>query len=65
MKIRLAKKILYSRFYFEKHKAMRPDYFDERRGKWVSPSFHDIPEVKKAWRRYMKWLKHGKHESTK
>lgn len=65
MKIRLAKKILFSRFYYWKHKAMRPDYFDEQRGKVVSPSFHDIPEVKKAWRRYRKWLKHRKDESAR
>jgi hypothetical protein len=62
MKLRLAKKILHSRFYYEKHKAMRPDYYDEKRGCWVSPSFHDIPEVAKAWRRYMKYLKHGKND---
>lgn len=56
MKIRLAKKILYSRFYFEKHRKMRPDYYDEVKKCWVSPSFADIPEVERARTRYFKWV---------
>lgn len=56
MKIRLAKKILYGRMYIKKHQKMRPNYFDENRGCWVSPSWADIPEVIRARTRYYKWL---------
>lgn len=56
MKIRLAKKIMFSRFYFKKHCKLRPDYFDELKQCWVSPSFADIPEIAKARTRYYKWI---------
>jgi len=63
MKIRLAKKIMFSRMYIKKHKVMRPDYFDEERGCWVSPSWADIPEVIKARTRYYKWVKSYKNKN--
>ena len=56
MRIRLAKKILYSHFYYLKHRKQRPDYYDEKIGCEVSPSFADLPDVRKARTRYYKWL---------
>ncbi len=56
MKIRLAKKILLSRFYYQKHRKQRPDYYDEERRSIVSPSFHDLPDIRRAKVRYYKWL---------
>lgn len=55
MKIRLAKKILFSRLYFKKHQKLRPPYINED-GYWTWPSWHDLPDVKKAKTRYYKWL---------
>ena len=55
-KVKMTKPQMVARMYFKKHKAMRPDYFDEERGCWVSPSWADIPEVIRARTRYYKWL---------
>jgi len=56
MKIRLAKKILHSKMYRKKWRKLKPDYFDEKRNQWVSPTWSDIPLVIKAKRRYYKWV---------
>lgn len=55
MKIRLAKKILSSRFYYDKHKKLRPPYVNEK-GQRVYPSFAELPDVRRAIVRYCKWL---------
>ena len=55
MKIRLAKKILFSRLYFKKHQKLRPPYISAE-GRWVQPSFYDLPDVRRAKARYFKWL---------
>lgn len=65
MKIRLAKKILYSRFYYNKHRKLCPDYFDEKRQCMVSPSFADLPDVRKARTRYFRWLGVYKKKNNK
>lgn len=43
MKFRQAKKILFSRHWDRRLKALRPIYLDENTGHWVQPSCHDIP----------------------
>lgn len=43
MKIRQAKKIIYSRHWMKYCQRLRPSYYDEERKVWVQPSFHDIP----------------------
>ena len=56
MKIRLAKKIMHSRFYYWKLKAKYPNYYDETRKCMVSPSWANDPLIVKARTRYYKWL---------
>ena len=56
MKIRLAKKILQSRFYYWKMREKYPDYYDEKRKCMVSPSWAKDPLIVKARTRYYKWL---------
>lgn len=65
MKIRLAKKIMFSRMYFKKRKKMRPNYFDEERGCWVTPSCADMPDVIRARTRYYKWVGVFKKQNKK
>lgn len=60
MKIRIAKKVIYSKHWRRKCQKLRPKYYDEKRGKWVYPSWHDIPipTYQKARR---KWFSYNTH----
>lgn len=55
MKIRLAKKILFSRLYEKKHAQMRPVYWDEKKQRFVVPARNDIEQILKATKRYLRW----------
>lgn len=54
MKIRQAKKVIYARHWARYCEKLRPTYYDEERGVWVSPSWHDIPNRthRRAIRKY-------------
>ena len=54
MKLRQARKIMFSRHWNEKLMALRPAYYEA--GHWVLPSHHDIPirTLQKASKRYFK-----------
>lgn len=54
MNIRQAKKILLSQHWERYCNELRPNYYDEERGVWVWPSFHDIPNktYQRARRKY-------------
>ena len=54
MKIRIAKKILFSHHWTKKWDAMRHMYFDEELQQWAITSYHDIPnpQFQRARRRY-------------
>ena len=55
MKIRLAKKILFSRLYEKKHAQMRPAYWDKKKQRYVVPARNDIEQILKATKRYLRW----------
>lgn len=55
MKIRLAKKILFSKLYEKKHAQMRPAYWDEKKQRYVIPARNDIAQILKATKRYVRW----------
>ena len=55
MKIRLAKKILFSKLYEKKHAQMRPAYWDEKKQRYVVPARKDIAQILEATMRYLRW----------
>ena len=58
MKIRLAKKILFSKLYEKKHAQMRPAYWDEKKQRFVVPARNDIAQILEATKRYLRWYDH-------
>lgn len=58
MKIRLAKKILFSPLYEEKHQKFKPPYWSEKKQKMVIPARKQIAQIVKATKRYMRWYNH-------
>lgn len=58
MKIRLAKKILFSKLYEKKHAQMRPAYWDEKKQGYIVPARNNIAQIIKATKRYVRWYDH-------
>lgn len=58
MKIRLAKKILFSKLYEKKHAEMKPAYWSEKEQKMVIPARKQIAQIVKATKRYVRWYNH-------
>lgn len=58
MKIRLAKKILFSKLYEKRHAQMRPAYWDEKKQRFVVPARKDIAQIVTATKRYVRWYDH-------
>ena len=49
--------------FWRKCERLRPMYYDEERGVWVHPSFHDIDIIRRAHTRLFRWIRKGnKHK---
>ena len=46
--------------FYRKCERLRPMYYDEERGVWVHPSFHDIDIIRRAHTRLFRWIRKGK-----
>lgn len=46
--------------YKKKYLKLRPEYYDEKRGRWVYPSCADIDIVRRANVRLGRWIRKGK-----
>ena len=46
--------------FWRKCERLRPMYYDEERGVWVHPSFHDIDIIRRAHTRLFRWIRKGK-----
>ena len=43
--------------FWRKCERLRPMYYDEERGVWVHPSFHDIDIIRRAHTRLFRWIR--------
>lgn len=43
---------------------LRPTYYNEERGVWVHPSFHDIDIIRRAHTRLYRWIRKGKKQKV-
>ena len=47
-------------FFYQKMRKLRPEYYDNEKGWWVCPSFHDIDIIRRAHTRLFRWIRKGK-----
>ena len=45
--------------FWRRCNRLRPMYYDEERGVWVHPSFHDIDIIRRAHTRLFRWIRKG------